>query len=93
VWPHSPLSTVDRSGRSMGALATPTSHNVSSAAAAQERQEGVELAGLVAIGERVEEIVAHHLEPWAALLFPLASVALRRGGEVGEREVVRRGRR
>ena len=65
---------------------------VSGAAAAEERQQGVELAGLVTVGEGVEEVISHHLEPRDPLLFRLTAAALRRRGEVGKGEVARRGR-
>jgi hypothetical protein len=65
---------------------------VGGAAAAEERQQGVELAGLVTVGEGVEEVVSHHVEPRDPLLFPFTAAALRRRGKVGEGEVARRGR-
>lgn len=73
----------------MGALATSACNNVSRAVAAEEGQEGVELARLVAIGKRVEEVVPHDLEPMT--LFPVAGAVPERRGEVGEGKLVMRG--
>jgi len=65
--------------------------DVSGAAAAEEGQERVELARLVSVGERVEEVVAHHVEPRTPLLYPLTAAVPERCGEVGEGELVPRG--
>lgn len=75
----------------MGALATPARNDVSGAVAAEEGQERIELARLVAVGERVEEVVAHHVEPRTPNLYPLAAAFPERRGEVGEGELVTRG--
>lgn len=68
----------------MGALATPACYHVGRPAAAKERQEGVELAGLVTVGEGVEEVVPHHAESREPVLVPFTAAALE---EVGEGEL------
>uniref|UniRef100_A0A0A9D643 Uncharacterized protein n=1 Tax=Arundo donax TaxID=35708 RepID=A0A0A9D643_ARUDO len=45
--PDSLFGTMHRNGCRMGTLATPACNDISGAAAAEERQEGVELVGLV----------------------------------------------
>lgn len=83
---------MDRDGCRMGALAAPACYHVGGAAAAEERQEGVELAGLVTVGEGVEKVVPNHVESRAPLLVPFTAAALGRGGEVGEGELGSSGR-
>lgn len=83
---------MDRDGCCMGALATPACYHVGGTPAAEERQEGVELPGLVTVGEGMEEVVPHHVESRGPLLVPFAAAALQRGGEVGEGELGSRGR-
>jgi hypothetical protein len=61
--------------------------DVSGTAVAEERKERVELARLIAVGERVEEVVTHHVKPRAPQ-FPgplLIGAVPERCCEVGER--------
>jgi len=76
----------------MSALATPTCNDVSSAAVAEDGQEGVELARLVAVGERVEEVVPYYLELRIASLTTVAAAIPERRREVGEGELETRGK-
>ena len=61
--------------------------HVGGTAAADERQEGVELPALVTVGELMEEVVPHHVESRGPLLVPFSAGGLQRGGEIGEGEV------
>jgi hypothetical protein len=65
--------------------------DVSGAVAAEEWQERVELACLVSVGKRVEEVVAHHVEHRTPGRYPLAAAVPERRGEVGEGELVTKG--
>lgn len=66
--------------------------DVSSAAAAEDGQEGVELARLVAVGERVEEVVPYYVELSTATLSLVAAAIPERHREVGEGEVATGGK-
>lgn len=92
MWPDSPFGTVNRDSCGMGALATPTCNDVSSAAAAEDGQEGVELARLVAVGERVEEVVPYYVELSTATLSLVAAAIPEQHREVGEGEVATGGK-
>lgn len=58
---------------------------------AEDGQEGVELARLVAVGERVEEVVPYYLELRIASLYPVAAAIPERRREVGEGKLVTSG--